>query len=179
MRIAHAGGSSLDEFVAQAMLFAAIAAGVSGWLAHGRAPVWRSWGLVGLAALIAAGAFVVPQRYLRVRPATMRPAAGSAAVEILAPADGAVVRGDQLDAAVHVTGARIVGESRNARTGEGHLHILIDDALQTQPGGLRTRIDLRPLTPGRHTLTFELVAADHGSFRPRVRDAVTFTKEAA
>lgn len=175
--VAHAGGSSLDEFVSQAMLFAAIALGVAGWLAHGRAAWWRSWGFVGLGVAVAAGAFVVPQRYLRATPATVRPAAGSAMVDILSPADGAVVRGDTLQAAVNLENMRLVETSRSARTGEGHVHIFVDGRLLSMAGGPSNPIDISAFRPGAHTLTFELVAADHGPFDPRVRDSITFTKE--
>lgn len=176
--VAHAGGSSLDEFVAQAMLFAAIALGVTGWLAHGRSPWWRSWGFVGLAVALAASAFVVPQRYLRITPAKARPAAGTAAVEILAPADGAVVRGNTLQAAVDIRNLRLVATARRARTGEGHVHVLVDNMLLSMAGSPHTRVDIRSFKPGTHTLTFELVAADHGTFVPRIRDSITFTREA-
>lgn len=176
--VGHAGGSSFDEFVAQVMLFVAIALGVTGWLAHGRAAWWRSWGFVGVAVALAASAFVVPQRYLRVTPAKTRPAAGTASVEILAPAEGAVVRGETLQAAIDIKNMRLVETSRTVRTGEGHVHVMIDNVLLSMAGGPTTRVDIRAFEPGPHTLTFELVAADHGTFVPRIRDSIAFTKEA-
>ena len=177
--MAHAGGSSLDEFVAQLMLFGAIALGVAGWLVHGKAAWWRSWGFIAIAVLLASGAFVVPQRTLRQRPAKIRPVAGLATVDILAPADGVVVRAEILDVAVSAENIKLVPGSQKARTGVGHLHVTVDRTLLSQAGGLHTRVDLRPFKHGVHTLVIEFVAADHGSFTPPVRDSITFDKEAA
>jgi hypothetical protein len=159
------------------MLFVAIAVGVAGWLAHGRAPWWRSWGFIALALALAASAFVVPQRYLRIAPAKTRPMAGTASVEIIAPADGTVVGADSLTMAVDLRNAQLVATSRSVGTGKGHLHVSVDGSLLTMAGGLQTRVDLRPFKAGTHTLTVELVAADHGPFLPRVRDAISFVKE--
>jgi hypothetical protein len=55
----------------------------------------------------------------------------------------------------------------------GHIHVSIDGMIRSFYSGVD--YDATDLTPGRHLLTVEFVAADHGPFNPRVLLSQTFT----
>lgn len=97
----------------------------------------------------------------------------TAELTILAPENGAVVRGSVVYLRVEVDGARIVPQTTTAvAPDEGHLHVLLDDRLISMTEGLEQSI--QQVAPGLHRLTVEFVAADHAPFDPRVVAVVAF-----
>lgn len=107
-----------------------------------------------------------------VSPAAERPST-DATLGIVAPANGDVIRGTSVDLEFSLEGARVVDQtSTDLRSDEGHLHVLLNDALISMTEGLTQSID--DLEPGQHVLKVEFVANDHAPFEPRVIEAVTF-----
>lgn len=95
-----------------------------------------------------------------------------AAVHILSPDDGEVLRGD-VEVAIELDGAEIAPQTTTElRPDEGHIHVLVDDELVSMTEGLTQT--LPDLEPGPHLLKIEFVANDHAPFEPRVIDAVAF-----
>jgi len=52
------------------------------------------------------------------------------------------------------------------RPNAGHVHVSVDGRVYAMTSGLRQ--DLQDLSPGRHVVRAEFVAADHGPFKPPV-----------
>jgi hypothetical protein len=99
--------------------------------------------------------------------------ASTAELTIVAPRNGATIRGSTVDLRVDLEGARIVPATTTQITpDEGHLHVLLDDMLISMTEGLQQSID--DVEPGLHRLTVEFVASDHAPFDPRVVAVVAF-----
>lgn len=104
--------------------------------------------------------------------AAPRPAS-SAKLDILEPAAGASVSGGAVTVRLSLEGARIVEEAtKELKADEGHVHLTMNDQLQSMTFALEERI---PVTPGTHILVAEFVAGDHAPFNPRVIVTRTFT----
>ena len=118
-----------------------------------------------LAACTLSGSGVDPSS---TTPATAGPRPASpAVVKIVEPKNGATepVSGAKLD--ISLTGAKLTSvTSQDISPTEGHLHVSVDDRLISMTSGLTPT--LPDLTPGRHTIRVEFVAADHLPFDPRV-----------
>jgi hypothetical protein len=116
--------------------------------------------LGGLAACSPAGGAERPTT-----PATLR---------ILAPSPNAQT-GPDVDVQVELDRARIVsgGERGPLDPREGHVHVSLDGKVIAMSYELRRQ--LTALSPGRHTVEAEFVAADHLPFHNPVTAAVTFT----
>lgn len=107
-----------------------------------------------------------------VSPAVERPST-DATLGIVAPTNGDVIRNTSVDLEISLDGARVVDQtSTDLRPDQGHLHVLLDDALISMTEGLTQSID--DLDAGQHVLKVEFVANDHAPFEPRVIEAVTF-----
>jgi hypothetical protein len=108
--------------------------------------------------------------------ATLSPIArpgSTARLTIESPTNGQTVRGTSVDLRVDLQGASIVTEtSTDISPDEGHLHVLLDDALISMTEGLEQAI--LDVAPGLHRLTVEFVASDHAPFDPRVVEVVAF-----
>jgi hypothetical protein len=105
----------------------------------------------------------------------VRPAS-TGRLRILEPKPGTVVTGTTLTVKLELTGARLVKQaSTNITPDTGHIHFTLDGKIVTLLAGLT--YELTDLTPGRHILQAEFVAADHSPFNPRVIETVTFTVE--
>jgi hypothetical protein len=101
-------------------------------------------------------------------PATTGPRPASpAVVKILEPKNGAAEPASGATLQVSLTGAKLTSvTSQDISPTEGHLHVSVDDRLISMTSGLTQT--LPDLTPGRHTIRVEFVAADHLPFDPRV-----------
>jgi hypothetical protein len=101
-------------------------------------------------------------------PATIGPRPASAAVlKIVEPKNGSTVPASGAKLEVSLTGATLTSvTSQDISPTEGHLHTSVDGRLISMTSGLTQT--LPDLTPGRHTIRVEFVAADHLPFDPRV-----------
>ena len=100
-----------------------------------------------------------------------------ATVSILAPKNGAVVKGSSVELRMSLDGGKIVDPSVTKITPTtGHIHVLLDNAVISMDYGLKQTVG--DLKPGTHTLRIEFVASDHQPFDPRVFDEIAFTAKA-
>jgi len=65
----------------------------------------------------------------------------------------------------------VTAATRELKPDEGHVHLTVDDKLQSMTFGLEDQIHVEP---GRHLLQAEFVAGDHAPFNPRVIVTRTF-----
>ena len=130
----------------------------------------RRWLLLPVAVLLPVAAVTTTSWVPKNLPSKKRPAS-TARLRIVAPAPGQVV-GRSFTVELELLGGRIVPltTTRN-RPNQGHIHVLVDGALASMSAGLRQ--DIQGLSPGRHVIRAEFVAADHGPFEPPVIVAVT------
>ena len=97
-----------------------------------------------------------------------------ATVSILAPKNGAVVKGSSVEVRMDLEGGKIVEPSVTEITPTtGHIHVLLDGKVISMDYGLKQTVD--ELEPGTHTLRIEFVAADHLPFNPPVFEEIAFT----
>lgn len=97
----------------------------------------------------------------------------TAALDILSPKPGDVIKGTTVKLRLKLDGARIVQASTKAlKPDEGHLHVLLDGQLITQTAAIQT--DIPNVAPGQHTIRVEFVAGDHAPFDPRVFEETLF-----
>jgi hypothetical protein len=90
-----------------------------------------------------------------------------AVVAIVRPKNGATVPATGGELTVTLTGATLTSvTSQDISPTMGHLHVSVDGKLISMTSG--TTQPLGDLTPGRHTISVEFVAADHLPFDPRV-----------
>jgi hypothetical protein len=95
---------------------------------------------------------------------------------IVSPTANEVIHGTVLHVRLQLAGARLVQQaSTQISPDTGHIHVSIDGIVKSLLAGLT--YDATDLTPGRHLLTVEFVAADHGPFNPRVILRQTFQVE--
>jgi len=96
-----------------------------------------------------------------------------AALKILEPKNGAVVRASGTTMKVSLLNATLVpATSLDITPTDGHLHVLVDDQLISMTEGLEQT--LPDLAPGTHVLRVEFVASDHVPFEPRVVTQAVF-----
>lgn len=138
-------------------------------------PGSKSMVLVALAIVMSACGGGSPST--EVSPTSSRGAerpASTATIKIVNPAPGEMVQGSTYRVRVEVTGARVLEEaSTDLKPDTGHVHLALDGKTVTLLAGLE--FELKDLTPGQHLLQAEFAAADHGPFKPRVLDTVTFS----
>ena len=100
----------------------------------------------------------------------------TAEIGIVSPDNGEVIRGSRVDLRLRLQGATIVPQtSMDLKPDEGHVHVLLDDALISMTEGLEQVIP--DVEPGMHRLTVEFVATDHAPFDPRVVAVAVFEVE--
>jgi ABC-type glycerol-3-phosphate transport system substrate-binding protein len=105
--------------------------------------------------------------------AATRPSS-SAVLSIISPTNGQVIHGSTVDLKVSLVDATLVPvTSTTLVPNEGHLHVILDDALISMTSGLETTIPNVPA--GKHLIKVEFVANDHAPFDPRVIVGVAFT----
>jgi len=181
--LAHAAGT--DETLSLVMLFAGIWVGWIGWsrlrgTGFERLPRWGAWMVIAGAIALVVGATFVPRMLVRQTPpvaAGPRPHS-AATLSIAEPAAGTRTSAEQLTVRLDLTGATLTQTtSTSVSPNVGHIHLSLDGALISMSGDTLQVVDLRELTPGKHTLTAEFVASDHLPFDPPVRAEVTFVKE--
>jgi hypothetical protein len=96
-----------------------------------------------------------------------------AKLTILAPRDGQVVKGRNLQLELALKGAKVVpATTTNIRPDQGHVHVMLDSRLISMNYGLSET--LPNLTPGTHVVQVEFVASDHQPFDPRVLTQAAF-----
>ena len=96
----------------------------------------------------------------------------TAKLEIVEPAAGASIPGGAVKVRLGLEGARIVAAAtKDLKPDEGHIHLTMDDKLQSMTFGLEDQIQA---APGTHLLLAEFVAGDHAPFNPRVLVTRTF-----
>ena len=144
-------------------------------------PLAAAGGVAFLSVAIIVTAFIVPRK-LFPGPATYPPGAArpasTAHLSIAKPADGEHVSGSQLEVVMRLTGGTVVQTTTtNIQPNTGHVHLSIDGRLISMTYGVLQSIDLSSLSPGRHTLSAQFVAADHGPFNPPVVATATFIKD--
>jgi len=101
----------------------------------------------------------------------------TATLEIVEPAAGASIPGGSVTVRLNLEGARIVETAtRDLKPDEGHVHLTVDEQLQSMTFGLEDQVQV---SPGTHLLVAEFVAADHAPFNPRVIVTRTFTVPAS
>jgi hypothetical protein len=186
--LAHAGAA--DESLAVAMVFAALWIGWIGWsrvrgTGFPRMSRGAGFALLAAGAALLVAAAIVPQAVLGPTPPAADPAAvapapepiaSTATIDVVAPADGTAVSGDELEVVMELEGGRVVeGASTQLAPDEGHIHVSVDGEVVSMTYGTVQVLDLRTLEPGTHTLEAEFVAADHAPFSPRVVSSVSFT----
>lgn len=130
----------------------------------------RRWVLLPVAVALPVAAVTTTSWVPKNTPSRKRPTA-TAQLRIVTPAPGQVV-GRSFTVQLDLRGGRIVAltTTRN-RPNQGHIHVLVDGALVSMTAGLRQ--DVHDLSPGRHVVRAEFVAADHGPFEPQVVAVVT------
>jgi hypothetical protein len=136
-------------------------------------PHLASRGLAVLAGAALVLAYVVPVLSGPPKIASVRPAT-DAKISILFPQPHQVLRGNPATIRVplRVLGARIVTQtSTRLVPDKGHIHLYLDGALVTMVYADSATIRAYP---GSHRLVAELVAVDHGPFRPPVVASVSF-----
>jgi hypothetical protein len=89
-----------------------------------------------------------------------------ATVEIVSPAQSAMIQGATVHVVLRLDGARLVPQtSTEVRPDEGHVHLYVNNVLVSMNYGLEQDL---PVQPGSTVLKAEFVAADHAPFSPRV-----------
>jgi hypothetical protein len=145
--------------------------------------VWWRWGRPGavvklprwvplvVGGVLLAGALTAPTWVPKRQPSKGRPTT-KARLAILSPIASSLVPSPVV-VRMRLVGGRLVPETvlRN-RSDEGHIHVSLDGRLVAMVSALDAR--LPEVAPGRHVVTAEFVAADHGPFRPPVVVSVTF-----
>jgi hypothetical protein len=185
--IAHAGNA--DESLAIFMVFVALWVGWTGWsrikgTGFPRLPRSAAYGLLGAAGVILVTSAFLPRALLGPKASAAAPSgprpSSSATIAFRSPASGQRVDGDELEVLLTLTGGTITDATTTAVAPNiGHIHLSLDGQLVSMTFGTVQVIDLSTVTPGRHTLEAEFVAADHAPFDPRVAATVTFVKEAS
>jgi hypothetical protein len=189
--LAHQG--AVDESLSVVLLFGALWVGWVAWSrlkgrGFARLPGWAAPVLLGVAALLAVSAAVVPRAVFPSAPTTSpvlsavdrgsRPSS-TASISFADPTDGQVVDGEEVEVVLDLQGGRVVdGTSTNLAPDTGHVHLVLDGRLVSMTYGLVQVVDLRAVPPGSHTLQAEFVAADHAPFDPRVTAVARFETEA-
>ena len=180
--IAHAGGT--DESLAIVMLFAAIWTGWIGWTRlHGngfpRVPLAGAYGLLGVAGILVVTSAFVPRALLGPKTpttATTRPSS-TATISFQRPREHEQVSGSEMNVVLDLKGGTIVQATTTSIAPDtGHIHLLLDGALESMTFGTTQVLDLSGLAPGPHTLAAEFVAADHLPFSPPVTASVGFVR---
>jgi hypothetical protein len=114
---------------------------------------------------LVAGSFVLPQ-------VQSDAPTSDASLEITSPQDGDTVdAGEPVTVTVDVEGGTI---ATGASSSGGHLHIFVDDVLESMPTSLDMEVTLEP---GEHQIRVEYVDPQHMSFVPPVQEQVTVTAE--
>jgi hypothetical protein len=105
-------------------------------------------------------------------PPSARPSS-PAKIQIVTPTNGEVIHGSTVAVKVKLSNATIVPQtSTNITPTEGHLHLYLDDQIESMNFSDATTIG--DVSPGLHTLKVEFVATDHLPFDPRVIAQVAF-----
>src|SRR5437773_802673 len=128
------------------------------------------WASVGAAIACLVLAFVLPPI---IRPnVNTRPSTG-ATLSFVVPSPDEVFHGApaSVPIAVKLEGGKVVPiTSTHLVPNEGHIHLYLDGNIVSMNYATHATL---PIEPGRHRLTAEFVAVDHGPYDPRVLATVT------
>ena len=115
------------------------------------------------------------------------PAVTRASVQIVQPAEGAVVQGGTVMVRLEVSGGLTIMPAGTMEPGTGHHHLVVDATLPpagapipTTPGvyihmgQAQTELELTGLTPGEHTVIAVVGDGAHMPLMPSVADTVRF-----
>ena len=95
----------------------------------------------------------------------------NAKVQIVSPASGAEVPARQpVTIRIEVSNGEVATSTKDTKG--GHLHVFVDDQLQSMPYSTNTKVTL---TPGDHEIKIEYVDSQHLSFAPPVVDTIQVT----
>ncbi|MFL5767266.1 MAG: hypothetical protein ACJ758_05405 [Actinomycetota bacterium] len=144
-------------------------------------PLAAAGGVAFLSVAVIVTAFIVPRKLFPgptvFTPGAARPAS-TAHLTIVKPPNGERVSGSQLEVVLRLTGGTIVQTTTtNIQPNTGHIHLSVDGRLISMTYGVLQSVDLSSLSAGKHTLTAQFVAADHGPFNPPVVASTTFVKD--
>lgn len=129
--------------------------------------------VLAMALLIAAAGCKSSPRTTPSPSASARPST-LAQLTIVSPTGGAVVTGTTVQVTIALTGATLVpaGTNTGADPTHGHIHLSLDGSIVSMTTSLSYPL---AVTPGKHILTAEFVASDHGPFSPRKFQTITFS----
>jgi len=163
--VAHAGADDVAS-----VLF--VGGLVAGGLAVRAVVRHRRWTVAALLAIAMLAGAVGVTRWARpsVTQTRVRPRS-TAALFIVSPLDGATVRGPDVAVTLRLDGGHLVAAvSTKLAPDQGHIHLAADGRVVSSTASLHAKI--RGLSAGRHVITAEYVALDHGPFSPPVRVSV-------
>jgi hypothetical protein len=165
MQLAHTLGTGGPEIELLVVAVALIVLGVMFFMRRTASP--RASTLTLLAGLaLGAGSFIVSG-----------PTSSAEGIDlsITSPADGdAVPAGAPVKIEVDLRGASLTRSQDSSNPTAGHLHVFVDDKLDSMPTGAQPTIEL---DPGEHTVVVEFVDSRHVSYSPRVTDAIEVRAE--
>lgn len=100
-------------------------------------------------------------------------------LKIITPSESQTIYGDKIPVLFNVEGLEIVDYQTNPtpQSGQGHIHLWLDDANPTAQSAQKIIKDTQTLTNvsyGEHTIRAELVANNHSSLKPQVTTTVKF-----
>jgi hypothetical protein len=178
--LADGTGTRADDWTFELLVVLTVLsawAGVSRLRGRGflRIPRPAAWALVALTPVLLVAAIVIPPK-LRPQIAAIRPQS-TAKLEIVSPTPGQTVTGQIMTVHLDLIGGTISPISTtNLTPNTGHIHLSLDGSLVSMTYGTVQRVFIGRLSPGKHVLEAEFVAADHGPFNPPVTASVTFVK---
>lgn len=143
----------------------------------------RLLGLIALIMTVAAVAVTASVALAADKPGSGNSSSGAmmtmdtgAKLTVLAPKNGAVIRGNVVNTKITVSDFRLAAGLAGTpdRAGVGHYHIELDGSLIDMYGTRTATISLQNVAPGRHTLTF--LPATNGHMEDmKAERKVTFT----
>ena len=169
------GVPGLAPFAAMGLFLGGMGAAFGAYVLLGRGNGLRRRAAGIALAVSAFGSFAVATAMpviIHASPTLARPST-AARLTFASPRPDELVRGAPAQIAVRLSlqGGKVVPfTSLHLVPGEGHIHLYLDGRLVAMTG-LEGYITA---PSGRHTLSAEFVAVDHGPFQPRVLARVTF-----
>lgn len=161
MQLAHTFGTGGPEIELLIVAVALVVLGIVFFVRRTASP--RASTLTVLAGVaLGAGSFVVP--------GPTSSSAEGVGIAITSPPDGGTVTaGAPVEIEVDISGGTLTRSQDSTDPSAGHLHVFVDDKLDSMPTGASPKVELEP---GEHTILVEFVDSRHVSYSPRVTDQV-------